>query len=75
MEKKEAKLFGELEEAREIHVRDSNDRESRLKDIESLLFQKESTILDLEREIKSKEKTLLERQEQISVLIATLEGE
>lgn len=56
-------------------MRESQEKESRLKELEELLFKKEATIGDLEREIRIKEKTLMERQEQISVLISTLEGE
>ena len=47
----------------------------RSRELEELIFKKEGTIADLEREIRTKDKTLMERQEQISVLIATLEGE
>ncbi len=61
MEKKEIKLFGQLEEAKSLHVRDSHEKESRLKELEELLFKKEATIGDLEREIRIKEKTLMER--------------
>ena len=75
MEKKEIKLFGQLEEAKSLQQRESQEKEQRLKELEELLFRKEATIGDLEREIRIKEKTLMERQEQISVLISTLEGE
>jgi hypothetical protein len=75
MEKKEIKLFGQLEEAKSLQQRETQEREQRLKELEELLFKKEATIGDLEREIRIKEKTLMERQEQISVLISTLEGE
>lgn len=61
MEKKEIKLFGQLEEAKSLHVRDCHEKESRLKELEELLFKKETTIGDLEREIRIKEKTLMER--------------
>ena len=75
MEKKEIKLFGQLEEAKALQIRESQEKESRLKELEDLLFKKEGSIGDLEREIRIKEKTLMERQEQISVLINTLEGD
>ena len=75
MEKKEAKLFGQLEEAKELQCNESQIKDHRMKEMEELIFRKEATILDLEREIRTKEKTLMERQEQIAVLIGTLEGD
>ena len=75
MEKKEAKLFGQLEEAQALQSRESAEKEQRNKELEELIFKKESTIGELEREIRGKEKILMERQEQISVLISTLEGD
>ncbi len=75
METKELRLYSQLEEAKQLQQSESKEREQRTRELEELIFKKEGTIADLEREIRTKDKTLMERQEQISVLIATLEGE
>jgi DNA repair exonuclease SbcCD ATPase subunit len=75
MESKELRLYSQLEEAKQLQQSESKEHESRTRDLEELIFKKEGSIADLEREIRTKDKTLMERQEQISVLIATLEGE
>ncbi len=61
MEKKEVRLFGQLEEAKALQSRESSEKEQRTKELEELLFKKEATIADLEREIRTKDKTLMER--------------
>jgi hypothetical protein len=63
MESKEVRLFGQLEEAKALQVRESQEKEQRTQELEELIFKKESTIADLEREIRTKDKTLMERQE------------
>lgn len=63
MEKKEIKLFSQLEEARELQLKESHSHESRVRDLEELMFKKEASISELEREVKTKDKTLMERQE------------
>ncbi|TNV88004.1 hypothetical protein FGO68_gene12191 [Halteria grandinella] len=75
MEKKEVKLFGQLEEAKEQHIREATKCESRVRDLEEILLKREASIGELEREVRIKDKTLMERQEQIAVLIGTLEGD
>ncbi|CDW71439.1 UNKNOWN [Stylonychia lemnae] len=75
MDKKEIRLFGQLEEVKQLQELESNEKDTRTRELEELLFKKEETINELEREIKSKEKTIQDRQEQIAVLIGTLESE
>ena len=58
-----------------MHQNESKEHDQRTRELEELILKKEGSIADLEREIRTKDKTLMERQEQISVLIATLEGE
>ena len=75
MEKKEMRLYSQLEEAKALQEVESREKQARTKELEELLFRKEETINELEREVKTKEKTLSERQEQIAILIGTLENE
>eukprot|EP00347_Sterkiella_histriomuscorum_P007164 403350016 len=75
MEKKEMRLYSQLEEARSLQEEETREKESRTKELEELLFKKEETINDLSREIKSKEKIVQDSQEQIAILIGTLENE
>lgn len=75
MEKKEARLFSQLEEARSLWEQESQDKERRTKELEELLFKKEEAVNELEREVRAKDKTLHERQEQIAVLVGALELE
>lgn len=73
MEKKEVRLFGQLEEAKSLQQQETEEKERRTRELEELLFQKEETMNELEREIKQKDRSLIERQDQIAVLIDTLE--
>lgn len=58
MEKKEIRLFGQLEELKLLHLSEVDDKEKRTKELEDLLFQKEEIVNDLEREIKQKDRSL-----------------
>ena len=61
MEKKEIRLFGQLEETKQQYIQEQEEKETRIKELEDLLFKKEEAINDLEREVKQKERTLQER--------------
>lgn len=58
MEKKEVRLYSQLEEARNLQLQESKDKDSRIKELEESLVKRDEAVSELEREVKAKERTL-----------------
>lgn len=58
MEKKEVRLYSQLEEARNLQLQESKERDSRIKELEESLVKRDEAVSELEREVKAKERTL-----------------